>query len=172
MGPLGNIAVNSNSTNPQGADCGNQTLNFSVGASANATGYIWDFSNLSGWTYSGSGTSVTAYTDAASGGTVRVTSVRSDAPEVTQTTTIDIVRPNLGSTFVSGDLAACVGQTRSYLAHNVPSGSSVSWSASGNVSISSQSATLANVSYNGNGSGTITATISGCNATVNRNLSV
>ena len=176
LGNLGNLSLNGSAVNPQPVGCGTQTVTLSVGAATNATLYSWNVSNLPGWSIvSGQGTNViTATTSAGSGGTIQVTATRGDASEVSSSQSLVVSRPELTGVSITGSNQGCFNQSGTYSLVGAPAGASVTWNASGPLTLAGSTSTNATINYGSSyGGGNVLATVQdGCGHIANPELAV
>ncbi|WP_273214791.1 T9SS type A sorting domain-containing protein [Runella zeae] len=157
LGAVGDIKINGSPVGSSASvSCGSFTA--SVDAVTNATGYVWELP--SGWSGSSSTNSINVTTSGSTGGNLKVTAKRSDAPDFNdqnKTTNLSINNfPSTPSISFSGSPSSthlCASESATLTA-SASNATSYNWTATGSARVNgSTSATGSSVTLTGAGNG-------------------
>lgn len=156
LGAVGDIKINGSAVGSS-ASVGCGTFTASVDAVTNATGYEWEIPG--GWSGSSSTNSINITTSGSSGGNLKVTAKRSDAPsfnEQNKTTNLSLNNfPGTPSVSFSGPSSShlCTSESATLTASGA-NATSFNWTATGSARVNgSTSATGSSVTLTGSGNG-------------------
>jgi len=177
LGAIGNIKLNgSGYSGSQSVTCNTTNITVSVDAVTNATNYNW--SVPSGWSFSGSGSSITVTPSLNTQGTIQVVATRSDVSDtyLSSTASLGITRPLpvINSISISSMLL-CSGTTQSLSATGTNQ-DKFEWAPSGNIRVDGNASTQTvsgsvNIGAVGAGTFTVKAYSTSCAVTSTNSVS-